>query len=241
MRRVSPGGLLRSQPAGPGHQRAPLSRAGQSPEGRPSQQGQGCGEAGGVRRPAGSPAVGGRPLPLSADCPGGVRASGPPAPSPEADGRVCLQRPGAWSEPDPAGCRGRGLPGGKSQEDLCPAAPRRFPSLRGATSTRMRALPGCERCPVRKLSSRLKAALFPGGWGDPVGGPHSLHKGLESHPLPWVRNKGRSPHCRIEAVGGRPCGPAAETALPVQGPRFNPRSGNWIPRAATKTQRSQIK
>ena len=53
--------------------------------------------------------------------------------------------------------------------------------------------------------------------------------------------KAGAPHCRIEAVGGRPCGPAAETALPVQGPRFDPRSGNWIPRAATKTQRSQIK
>ena len=99
----------------------------------------GSGVGGGKRGPAPGwlTCGGGAACPLSADRPGSVWASGRPAPSPEADGRVCSQRPGAWSEPDPAGCRGRGLPGGKSQEDLCPAAPWRFPSLRGATSTQM--------------------------------------------------------------------------------------------------------
>lgn len=96
-----------------------------------------------------------------------LEESGPAAsaPSPEADGRVCSQRPRAWSEPDPAGCRGKGFQVEKAKR-LCPAAPWCFLSpLQIINPSHM-----WESQPVRKLSLFLPSesrSLSLDGWGEP--------------------------------------------------------------------------
>lgn len=236
VRRGGPRGLGQSQPAGPGHQRAPLRQAGRDWEGRLAD-----GAPGSQVRPQPSlwgggraPGPGwvtcrarGRPVPLSVDCPGRVQPSSPPPPSPEAGERVC------WQRPRPHQPQREGPPGGKGQEDLRPA---RRGARRVCTGPQTRM---CEPTGDRIESLSAGSRAVSRGMGGPCGWP-LLATGPRATPRCGSREYAGAAHCRMDGVGGTPCGPGAETALPVQVPRFDPRSGSGIPRATAKTQRSQI-